>query len=80
LVRSSISERFDEVWLSSAERTEEKDLFGLLSRFLEDRITKYADFSILRLDEAAVRFLEKLDNSLIVQNEHVGVRTLAAAI
>jgi hypothetical protein len=80
LVRSSISERFDEVWLSSAERTEEKDLFGLLSRFLEDRITKYADFSILRLDEAAARFLEKLDNSLIVQNEHVGVRTLAAAI
>jgi hypothetical protein len=73
LVRSSINQRFDQVWLSSAERTDEKDLFSLLSRLLEDRITKYADFSIRRLDESAVQFLEKLDNSLIVRNEHVGV-------
>jgi len=80
LVRSSISERFDQVWLSSAERTEEKNLFGLLSWLLEDRITKYADFSIRRLDESAVRFLEKLDNSLIVKNEHVTVREREPAI
>jgi hypothetical protein len=80
LVRSSVSERFDHVWLSSAERTEEKDLFGSLSRLLEDRIEKYADFSIRRLDESTVRFLEKLDNSLIVKNEFVTVREREPAV
>ncbi len=79
-VRGSINERFDQVWLSSAEQTGEKDLFNLLSRFLEDRIAKYADFCIRRLDEPAVRFLEMLDSSLIVENEHVKVRANEPAI
>jgi hypothetical protein len=67
-VRDSINQRFDQLWLSGAERKEEREILDTLSRALDDRIEKYADLSIKRLDDPGRAFLEKLGSSMIVEN------------
>ena len=70
-LRGTINDECDRM-LSNGESAVEMNILNHLGGLLEDRITRYADVSIGRLDASAREFVDKLNSARIITNKYLG--------